>query len=131
MESSQGAAEYVTDTEWFQQVQEAQSVELESQRRQRRMWEQTLPQLSPKFSSDALLYAVTVRRGRVLLLSDRHVIYCKARYYSPETFRLRWYLDVENINNVLGTSTSICMTCATFADVCASHLLHKHGQSCL
>lgn len=53
----------------------------------------------------------------MLLLSDRHVIYCKARYYSPETFRLRWYLDVENINNVLGTSSSICMTRATFADV--------------
>lgn len=75
---------------------------MEGRLRQRRIWERSLPQMSPRFVSDTVLYAVMVRRGRVLLLSNRHVIYCKARTFAPETFRLRWYLDVANINNVLG-----------------------------
>lgn len=83
-------------------VQVEQSMAREGELRQRRMWQQSLPQMSPRFVADEVVYAVTVRRGRVLLLSNRHVIYCKARYWAPESFRLRWFLEVANINNVLG-----------------------------
>lgn len=86
-------------------------MEGEGELRQRRMWQQSLPQMSPRFGRDTIVYAVTVRRGRVLLLSNRHVIYCKARYWAPESFRLRWYLDVANINNVLGMP----LCCADYA----------------
>lgn len=90
------------------QVQDGHSVELEGQLR--RMWEQLLPEMSPKFVADTVRYAVMVRRGRVLLLSNRHVIYCKARYLVPGSFRLRWYLDVANINNVLGVHPVACFS---------------------
>jgi hypothetical protein len=67
-----------------------------------RMWESVLPQMSPRFVGDRLEEVLTVRPRRVLLLSNLHIIYCKARYNAPESFRMRWYLEMANINNVLG-----------------------------
>jgi hypothetical protein len=89
-------------------TQEHSSEVVAMRRRVVALWQQSLPFLSEALRGDTVTEALPVRPRRVLLLTERHVVYCKARSLdgSIRTYRKRWLLPLRNINNVLGALTN-------------------------
>ena len=72
-------------------------------RRTLAVWQTNLRHLSPRFADDIVRDALVVRACRVLLLTDRHVVYCKAKSLGGPTaeYKVRWRLCLQDVNNVL------------------------------
>lgn len=67
------------------------------------MWQRNLASVHSRLQGDKVENVLTVRPRRVLVLTDRHVMYCRARFLDhAHTVRLRWILDISNVNNILG-----------------------------
>lgn len=67
------------------------------------MWQRSLASVHSRLKGDKVENVLTVRPRRVLVLTDRHVMYCRARFLDhAHTVRLRWILDISNVNNILG-----------------------------
>eukprot|EP00892_Ulva_mutabilis_P007162 jgi/Ulvmu1/4818/UM020_0103.1 len=75
----------------------------EAQQEIQNMWQRSLASVHSKLRGDRVENVLTVRPRRVLVLTNRHVVYCQAKYLDrAQTVRLRWLLDCSNVNNILG-----------------------------
>lgn len=75
----------------------------EAQKQLQEMWQRSLASVHSKLRGDKVENVLTVRPRRVLVLTNRHVVYCCAKFLDrTHTVRLRWFLDYQNVNNILG-----------------------------
>ena len=79
-------------------------------------WQAALRALSSRLTGDSVRDVLVTRAARVLLLTDRHVVYCKAKHLDGASakYHVRWVLRIQHVNNVLCTLLSLAFQLLLF-----------------
>lgn len=71
-------------------------------------WQRVLPQFFPAMAEDRVLDVVNVRRSRVLLVTDRHLAYLRARHLRAHSvYRAKWRVPLGEVQNLTGSADTL------------------------
>jgi hypothetical protein len=108
-------------------AQEAATEAAAARRRVLAAWQANLSYLAPKYGGDTVRDAIVTRSCRVLLLTNKHIVYCKAKGLAGESakYRVRWSLCLQDVNNVLcALSQPLLRTMLLFVHALCDSVLH-------
>ncbi|KAL6785838.1 hypothetical protein ACKKBG_A00370 [Auxenochlorella protothecoides x Auxenochlorella symbiontica] len=71
-------------------------------------WQRVLPQFFPVLARDRVLDVVNLRPSRVLLVTDRHLAYLRARHLRAHSvYRAKWLVPLSEVQNLTGSAESM------------------------
>lgn len=71
-------------------------------------WQRVLPEFFPALAEDTVTDVINVRSTRVILITDRHVAYLRARHMRRNSiYRAKWLLPIAEVQNLTGSSDSL------------------------
>lgn len=84
-------------------MQEVQSEVTAQRRRLLALWQESLSHVAERLKGDIIAEALIVSASRVLLLTDKHVVLCKARQLTNGgvSYRVKWFVRLVDVNNIL------------------------------
>lgn len=66
-------------------------------------WQRVLPEFFPEMSNDTVADVINVRDTRVILITDRHVAYLRARHLPEHSiYKAKWLVPISEIQNIRG-----------------------------
>lgn len=73
------------------------------------MWQRSLALLSDKLEHDQLAEMLNVRVDRTIVITDRHLVYCRATHVQEghTQYKMRWLLPLQDINNISGARPAL------------------------
>lgn len=83
--------------------------EAEAQQRQlMAAWQRVLPDLFPLMGDDVVEDVVNVRSTRVVMVTDRHITYLRARHEPHQSiYKAKWMVPISEIQNLSGDSETL------------------------
>lgn len=66
-------------------------------------WQRVLPEFFPEMSGDTVCDVINVRPTRVVLVTDKHVAYLRARHLREHSvYKAKWLVPVSEVQNIRG-----------------------------
>jgi len=66
-------------------------------------WQRVLPEFFPTMAEDSVSDVINVRATRVVLITDRHVAYLRARHLREHSvYKAKWLVPIAEIQNIIG-----------------------------
>jgi hypothetical protein len=73
----------------------------------RAAWQRVLPEFFPSMAADVVTDVINVRPTRVVLVTDRHVAYLRARHLRQHSvYKAKWLVPVAEVQNIRGDPES-------------------------
>lgn len=71
-------------------------------------WQRVLPQFFPAMAPDRVVDVINVRSTRVLLVTDRHLAYLRARHLRQHSiYRAKWLVPLSEVQNLTGSAETM------------------------
>ena len=70
-------------------------------------WQRVLPEFFPAMAQDVVTDVINVRATRVILVTDRHVAYLRARHLRQHSvYKAKWLVPIAEVQNIRGDPES-------------------------
>lgn len=71
-------------------------------------WQRVLPEFFPQMAADTVEDVVNIRSTRVVLITDRHIAYLRARHMqSHSIYKAKWLVPITELQNLSGDSETL------------------------
>lgn len=71
-------------------------------------WQRVLPQFFPGMSEDRVVDVINIRTTRVLLVTDRHLAYLRAKHLRVHSiYRAKWLVPLTEVQNLTGSAETM------------------------